>query len=97
MPVQLCLQAAGHFFAAGVTVRQTLGQVPLHGAQRPILQFSKVAAEFHPHRDPDDGRHTVRCKESLLPGCQSAPYSAQESAVSFPVRVHYLNSPDSFP
>lgn len=55
---------ASHFLAASVPVRQALRQVPLRGAQRPILQFSKVAAEFHPYRVPDDGRQTVRCKKT---------------------------------
>ena len=98
---------APHFLAAGFPLRQALGHVPLRCAQRPMLQFYKVAAEFHPDLVPDDWRHTVLCKIRLMPGRQSAPYSGQEAAVSFHVRVlhvrfsvltiHAVNYPDSFP
>ena len=83
------LQAC-HFLAASVPERQARGQVPLRGAQRPILQFSTVAAEFHPYRVPFDGRQTVQCKNPLMPWYQFAPYSGQEDAVSFRVRVLYV-------
>ena len=62
------LQAC-HFLAASFPVRQALGQVPLRGAQSPMLQFSKVAAEFHPDLVPVDGRHTVWCKKRLVSRC----------------------------
>lgn len=74
----------------------------------PILQFSKVAAEFQPYRDPDDGRQKVLSKKRLLPGLASPhPITFRRPAVPFRVCVLYVrfailyinavNSHDSFP